>query len=81
MPHNYDPDALIVLDMEYKLQVAFKINQDDIRCAAYLLSRREILLPAIYDEAEKQGQHPEDLCAQFVTRVHERHEAGLLDGS
>lgn len=67
---------LFALDLESKLHVAARIA-DGCECAAYLINRREVLLPAILEHATNVGADPVDEFARYARGVHARHLAGL----
>lgn len=69
-----DTDALMALDMEYRLTIGYRLRCE---CARYFVNRREVLLPEVVKEAEKRGADVIDLFAEYARGVHRRHEAGL----
>lgn len=69
-----DTTDLAALDLEYRLTIAHRIGCE---CGPYLIRRREVLMPAVVELAEKRRTDAVDLFAGFARRVHARHEAGL----
>lgn len=64
-------------DLEFKLQVAKKISEDDEDCAVYLLNGRMRIIPRLMLKKQKYGGNMDDIVAEFVRAVHARHESGL----
>ncbi|WP_377324699.1 hypothetical protein ACFJIY_07515 [Pimelobacter simplex] len=62
------------LDMEFALTLA---HRRDCACAPYLLARRDVLLPAVEEHAQRVDVDPADDFARFARGVHERHLSGL----
>lgn len=67
---------LLAVDLEYRLTIAARVAEE-CECAPYLIARRLVLVPAVLEQAEKDGADPVDVFAAFARRVHQRHEAGL----
>jgi hypothetical protein len=65
--------AFLALDMEYRLTIAHRIGCE---CARYFARRREVLIPAVLDQAAKDGAEPVDTFAAFARRVHARQPCG-----
>lgn len=62
--------ALLALDLEYRLTIAVRTATDDCSCPEYLVARRTVLLPAIIDAAEQAKADPVDWFAGFARRLH-----------
>lgn len=63
-------DDLIALDLEYRLTIAHRIS---CSCATYFVDRRDVLIPEIMKQAEKEKDDPIDVFARFARKVHARH--------
>ena len=64
----------LALSLEYGLTIAAR---QDCDCARYFILRRDALLPAVAEHADKVGVDTVDLFAAYARGVHRRHEAGL----
>ena len=60
------------LNLEYRLTVAHRAAEG-CACAAYLVRRRPALIPAVLEQARKDGADPIDTFAAFARRLHERN--------
>jgi hypothetical protein len=69
-------DNLMAVDLEYRLTIAHRIN-GDCDCVRYFIQRREVLIPAVVEHAERVGADPVDDFARYARGVHQRHLDGL----
>jgi hypothetical protein len=69
-----ETDDLMALDLEYRLTIAHRIGCE---CAPYFAGRREVLIPAVLEQAAKGATDPVDTFAAYARGVHARHLSGL----
>lgn len=74
-----DLGTALLADMEYRLQVAHRMTNDDEVCARYLIEHRERLLPKMLQAATDNREDVDAIVARFARGVHERHTEGLLE--
>lgn len=69
MTSQFSMEQFLDLDLEYRLTHAKSI-MDGCNCSKYLLSRRDVVLPAIYEQAAKEKLEPIDVFIRFRNNLH-----------
>lgn len=73
--HEQDVQDILSLDLEYRLTIAHRVTFAPCdECANYLAGRREVLIPAVLEQAKKEGVDPVDKFAQFARLLHAKHK-------
>lgn len=62
------------VNLECRLTIASRL---ECECAAYLVTRRKVLIPEVIRVAIRHKVDPVDLFAAYARGVHARHESGL----
>jgi hypothetical protein len=68
----------MALDMEYRLTIGYRLG---CRCARYFVQRREVLIPAVLECAERRGIDPVDLFAEYARAAHANHHEQMRPAS
>lgn len=66
---------LLALDLEFRLTLAMRsASGENCVCRDYLVRRRDVLFPAVLDQAAREDEDPIDIFARFARGFHAQHE-------